>query len=1061
MEVFFKFHSNDPDATFECSMDGELFTPCANEPEMIMANWYVVVYEFEEFQVGEHTFRVRARKGALVDDTPASHTWVIGGLVTTVTDGPAFIPPEEPGEPAEGGETTDTTATFTYEANLADVEFFCRLDLAITDFQPCGVDSPSTVTYTGLAAGEHIFEVFAVHEEFEQLETTVYEWVVLPSEDITPPTAVFVTTPADNTPQTLFRFTGTDNQTSPFELTYECRLLIDGVQVLPAEAGTWESCDNPVLTEPETHVFDVVQELYGGDYAAFEAAVTAGGVPHTFTFELRALDAPEPIDPEAPDPEPNVQDPPTTYSWTPVADVDAPLVNILTGPEAPVLIEDEMLFTFEGTDNGTDPLLLLFECALDGPAASSFGFEECESFLQTEFSDPYEVSGLEAGDYTLRVRATDLAGNVSAEDTFAWTVIGPPTTTILTSSVPAAPATTTATTATFTFEADQPNSTFTCSLNGSEFEPCETPLDVIGLGDGSYTLEILATNEHGLVEDVPVGFDWVVAGAGPDLSAPDTSILTGPPTDAPTPITTAQFTFTSTELGSQFECRLLEDVDPLDPTGGFSGCESGIEYTELPGGPHTFEVRAIDLNGNIDPTPASWTWTVAAAPTTTILSGPEEETAATTATFTYESSVAGAEFFCARSYFGVPIDDNGDPIATGNPFTPCDGGMKTYSDLPAGEYQFVVYSQANGFQDVEGDDWDWIVVDTAVLTTSLTPSTTATGFTFEFEANIEGATFECRLDATGPADPWEPCVSPYELDTTGFGFGPHTFEVRAIALGETEATPAVFTWTIAAPDTTPPNTAITSGPPATTVSGTAAFTFASSEFGATFECVLAIPGEPLPDLNDPTVWDECVSATPTVPTFEGLEPVLDELGQRAAVHPVRPRRGRGRQRRRDARGVRVDDPARRDRTGHDDHQRAGRRPGHRRDVRPVHVRRHGRRHPGRRPRVRVPVVPRRHRHRAVVRMRVVATAVRPVPARGSPPRRLHVRGPGHRPGAQRRRLAGDADVHDRRHHPARPAVDRQRPRGGHGGHDGGLHVLDRRRDGHVPVLARRCRLRTV
>ena len=72
-------------------------------------------------------------------------------------------------------------------------------------------------------------------------------------------------------------------------------------------------------------------------------------------------------------------------------------------------------------------------------------------------------------------------------------------------------------------------------------------------------------------------------------------------------------------------------------------------------GTHTFQTRAIDAAGNVDPTPASRSWTVDAPPPppadttppeTTIMSGPTGNTTATTASFGFGSSESGSSFQC-------------------------------------------------------------------------------------------------------------------------------------------------------------------------------------------------------------------------------------------------------------------------------------------------------------------------------------------------------------------------------------------------------------------------------
>jgi hypothetical protein len=112
-------------------------------------------------------------------------------------------------------------------------------------------------------------------------------------------------------------------------------------------------------------------------------------------------------------------------------------------------------------------------------------------------------------------------------------------------------------------------------------------------------------------------------------------------------------------------------------------------------------------------------------------------------------------------------------------------------------------------------------------------STTSTSASFAFTATQSGSTFECKLDAGAYAT----CTSP--KDYSGLSVGAHTFSVRATdPAGNTDATPATQAWTITPADTTLPDTTITSGPDASTLSTSASFAFTASEAGATFECKL-------------------------------------------------------------------------------------------------------------------------------------------------------------------------------------------------------------------------------
>jgi hypothetical protein len=88
-----------------------------------------------------------------------------------------------------------------------------------------------------------------------------------------------------------------------------------------------------------------------------------------------------------------------------------------------------------------------------------------------------------------------------------------------------------------------------------------------------------------------------------DTTPPDTIIDSGPAgnTNDPTPT----FAFHSTEAGSTFQCR----VDAA----AFASCTSPKTVAHLNDGAHTFQVRARDAAMNLDPTPASRSFTVKTA----------------------------------------------------------------------------------------------------------------------------------------------------------------------------------------------------------------------------------------------------------------------------------------------------------------------------------------------------------------------------------------------------------------------------------------------------------------
>ncbi len=88
--------------------------------------------------------------------------------------------------------------------------------------------------------------------------------------------------------------------------------------------------------------------------------------------------------------------------------------------------------------------------------------------------------------------------------------------------------------------------------------------------------------------------------APPDTTAPDTFIDSGP--SGTVTATSAEFAFSSNETDATFECSL--DGAP------WSSCTSPATYSGLATGQHTFQVRATDRAGNVDPSPAARTWTI-------------------------------------------------------------------------------------------------------------------------------------------------------------------------------------------------------------------------------------------------------------------------------------------------------------------------------------------------------------------------------------------------------------------------------------------------------------------
>ena len=152
--------------------------------------------------------------------------------------------------------------------------------------------------------------------------------------------------------------------------------------------------------------------------------------------------------------------------------------------------------------------------------------------------------------------------------------------------------------ASFSFTSSEIGSSFTCSLDGPASQPetpCASPKAYSELPDGTYTFSVWSTDAGGNRDATPATWSFTV-----DATSPETSITSGP--DAAMSTRDAAIAFVSSETDSRFECRL--------DGGAWTPCASPSEHTGLPSGTHTFEARAIDPVGNIDPTPAARTWSI-------------------------------------------------------------------------------------------------------------------------------------------------------------------------------------------------------------------------------------------------------------------------------------------------------------------------------------------------------------------------------------------------------------------------------------------------------------------
>ena len=298
-------------------------------------------------------------------------------------------------------------------------------------------------------------------------------------------------------------------------------------------------------------------------------------------------------------------------------DTTAPDASI-DGPSGPTR-DASPSFTFATTEADSR-----FECRLDGPGGTG-GYAACTS--------PKAFTNLPDGAYSFHVRALDAAGNTGSDAVRELTVdtVAPG------ASIDGGPSDPTSESApTFSFKADEPDSSFQCRLDGldSDYTACTSPKSYINLPDGTYVFHVRAVDAAG-----NTGTD-AVRTMTVDRTPPDTLIETGPtdPTADPSP----SFSFSSSEAGSSFECRF----DTPDATGTYAPCTSPVAFTNLPDGPYTFRVRSIDAAGNTGG-PAARYFVLDTAPlAASIDDGPTGTATTTWASFSFSATKAGVTFRC-------------------------------------------------------------------------------------------------------------------------------------------------------------------------------------------------------------------------------------------------------------------------------------------------------------------------------------------------------------------------------------------------------------------------------
>ena len=566
----FTFHSTEAGSSFLCSLDGVTPAPCASPAS------------YSSLSAGSHSFTVAATDAAgNTDRLPASFSWTIDLTGPDVTIN--SVPPNP---------TNQTSANFGFQSADPTATFECQLDTG--GFTAC----TSPQFYPGpLSEGPHTFSVRARDLAGNVSSPASFTWVV----DLTAPSTTIQTAPPAYTTSNsaTFTFVGSEGGT--------CLCQLDWV-------GNFESCS------PSGQTY-------------------SGLAQGSHTFRVEETDAA------------GNTGSPTSYSWA--VDTTAPDTTITAGPaNGSSTSSTSASFSFTGSDNISLPGNLTFECQLDGASFSTctspISYSSLTAGSHTFRSEPRTRPATQTrlrtharGRWTRRrrtrrsragrpmLRRRDLRspsasaptrrGLSSASsmapaslpalhrrltaasptaatpsrcargpggqhratpDSRTWTVdaTGP----VTTSSSPTS-GSTTGPSVSVTFSANE-TATFQCKLDGGGYAACTSPQPYGGLSGGSHTVSVKGTESYGNIGAV-ASVTWTV-----DATAPNTTITSSPPN--PSSSSSASFSFTSSEPGSTFECK-------LDPA-AFASCGSPQVYSGLADGSHTFWSGRRTAYGNTD-----------------------------------------------------------------------------------------------------------------------------------------------------------------------------------------------------------------------------------------------------------------------------------------------------------------------------------------------------------------------------------------------------------------------------------------------------------------------------
>lgn len=535
-------------------------------------------------------------------------------LISLLLSQPAFAVTIEPA--ISPTSLTEQLLSGTVEPEADGVSITVNSSTSI--FKRTTPETAWSYTVTGLAEGDNLIRVVAVDAEGTPISSTEVTIVV----DTVPPKTSLTAQPANptNLKSGSFSFSSVDTTTS-----FECSM--DGAAFAP--------CSSPKAfdfssAEDSEHIFQVKGKDAAGNYDAtpvqyswiidttgpLAPTVTgttpssdstpswnwspAGGGNGTYRYQLDdAGFGPETTQSSATHFTPNfalaegshilyVQERDAAGNWSEsgsfaiMVDLSAPIATVSEAPG-----EYSRLTSAAMTVGGAD--VVAYRYKLDN---TSFSANEIP--VGTSLS----LSSLQQGPHTVLVVGRDGAGNWQTEakaTIVQWTVDSiAPIVEAGGEKTANAEFTQTATAS----DAASLNYAWSKVIGPGAVRfssPNALSTTVFADADGTYTLRFTATDSAGNSAYSEMALIW-------DTSQPETSITAHPENQSNKKI--GSFSFTSPDASANFECSL--------DGAAFATCSSPktYDFSSAADGPHSFQVRGKDSAGNLDATPAQFSWTI-------------------------------------------------------------------------------------------------------------------------------------------------------------------------------------------------------------------------------------------------------------------------------------------------------------------------------------------------------------------------------------------------------------------------------------------------------------------